>query len=226
MKKQSLKKLNEAFFAQFNSTHKFKKNRVILWPEAPPPGLFYIKSGYVRQYLISKNGKELTVNILKQEAYFPMIWALNNIPNIYVFESLTDITLLQAPRDKVVKQLENYPDLLYDLTKRTLSGLDGITRIMQTLVTGSAYEQIASVLLILAKRFGKSKNKKGVKIDIRLTHRLIGTLAGLSRESTSLEIEKLTKDKIISKKNGFILINNLEKLEEVSSANSADNIIL
>lgn len=223
---QTLGKLDENFFANFNKVVKFKKNKLILWPQVQPPGVFYVKSGFVRQYLISKNGKELTVNILKQQTYFPIIWALNNVENIYFFESLTDVTLLKAPREEVVKQLENHPDLLYDLTKRTLSGLDGVTRIMETLVTGNAYEQISSVLLVLARRFGKSTNKKGLVIDIRLTHRLIGTLAGLSRESTSLELEKLTKNKIISRKNGLIVVDNLEKLEEEASVNSIDEIIL
>jgi CRP-like cAMP-binding protein len=155
-----------------------------------------------------------------------MIWALNNIENIYFYESLTDVVLLKAPRDEVVKQLENHPDLLYDLTKRTLSGLDGITRIMETLLTGSAYEQIVYVILVLAKRFGKSTNKNQVLIEVPLTHRLIGTLAGLSRESTSVELGKLTKNKIISKKNRFIVIKNLKKLEQESLITSADNIIL
>lgn len=190
------------------------------------PGVFYVKSGFIRQYLISRNGKELTVNILKPETYFPMIWALNNVVNIYFYESLTDVTLLKAPREEVIKQLENHPDLLYDLTKRTLSGLDGITRIMETLLTGNAYEQIASVVLVLAKRFGKPTGNKEITIDIPLTHRLIGTLAGLSRESTSLELEKLTRNKIISKENGFILIKSMKKLEQESLINSAEHIIL
>jgi CRP/FNR family transcriptional regulator len=191
-----------------------------------PPGVFFVKSGFVRQYLISNDGKELTVNILKPETYFPIIWALNNVNNIYFYESLTDVTLLKAPKEEVVKQLENHPDLLFDLTKRTLSGLDGITRVMETLLTGNAHEQITSVILILAKRFGKPTIKKGIIIDIPLTHRLIGTLAGLSRETTSLELEKLTKNKIISRKNRFILVEDMEKLERESLIHSADNIIL
>lgn len=223
---QSLQKLDEVFFTQFNSVHKFKKSKLILWPEVQPSGVFYVKSGFVRQYLISNDGKEFTVNILKPETYFPMIWALNSITNIYFYESLTETTLIKAPKNEVIKQLENHPDLLYDLTKRILSGLDGVTKMMNTLITGNAYQQIASVILVLAKRFGKPTNKKEIIVDIPLTHRLIGTLAGLSRESTSLELEKLTKNKIISSRKRFIIIKNLEKLEKESLIKSVDNIIL
>jgi len=221
-----MQKLDEFFFTQFNSVHRFKKNQLIFWPDMQPPGVFYVKSGFIRQYLVSESGKELTVNILKPGTYFPMVWALNNTSNIYFYECLTQTILFKAPREKVVKQLEDNPDLLYDLTKRILSGLDGITKMMETLLTGNAYRQIAYVVLVLAKRFGKLINKKEVRIDVPLTHRLIGTLAGLSRESTSLELRKLTKKKIIAKKNGFMLIKNMEKLEKESQANSAENIIL
>src|ERR1035437_1957935 len=118
--KQPLEKLDENFFAQFKLAQKFKKNQLILGPAAEPSGIFYIKSGFVRLYLISEGGKELTLNIFKPGTYFSMIWALNNAPNIYFYESLTDVLLLKAPKNEVVKYIENNPSVLYDLTKRTL----------------------------------------------------------------------------------------------------------
>jgi CRP-like cAMP-binding protein len=222
--KHSFEKLDENFFAQFKTAQKFKKNQLILGPAAEPSGIFFVKSGFVRLYLISEGGKELTLNIFKPGTYFSMIWALNNVPNIYFYESLTDVLLLKAPKDEVVKYIENNPSVLYDLTKRTLRGLDGMTRLMEALLTGSAYQQIASVLLVLARRFGKEKNNNEIIIDLPLTHRIIGTLAGLSRESTSLELEKLTKDKIISQKDHLILVKDIKKLEDKSPIGFIEDI--
>ncbi len=153
--KSTLKKLDESFFVKYKTIQRYKKNQSIIGPGADPSGVFYLKSGFVRLYLISEDGKELTFNIFKPGTYFPMIWALNDTPNVFFFESLTDVLLLKAPRDEVVKHIEDNPDILYDLTKRTLNGLDGMTRLMEALLTGSAYQQIASVLLVLARRFGK-----------------------------------------------------------------------
>jgi CRP/FNR family cyclic AMP-dependent transcriptional regulator len=215
--KNGLQALDEEFFAKFKATQKFKKNQLIFGPGSEPSGVFFIKSGFVRIYTISESGKEITFNIFKPGAYFSMIWALNDTPNIYFYESLTDTLLLKAPKNEVVKQIESNPGLLYDLTKRTLNGLDGMTKLMEALLTGNAYQQIASVLLVLARRFGKNIGKDGeLIIDIPLTHRIIGTLASLSRESTSLELEKLTKAKIISQKDHLIVVKDLKKLEEKS----------
>jgi CRP/FNR family transcriptional regulator len=214
--KPSLQKLDEEFFSQFKSAQKFKKNQLIFGPGAEPSGIFYIKSGFVRLYVISESGKEITFNIFKPGNYFSMIWALNDTPNVYFFESLTDVLLLKAPKAEIVKYVENNPGILYDLTKRTLSGLDGMTKLMEALLTGSAYQQVASTLLVLARRFGKNGKNHKIIIDLPLTHRIIGTLAALSRESTSLELEKLIKTKIISQKNHMIVIEDIKKLEEKS----------
>lgn len=222
--KNPLEKLDENFFAKFKSAQKFKKNQLILSPLAEPSGIFYIKSGFVRLYLISESGKELTLNIFKPGTYFSMIWALNNVPNIYFYESLTDVILLKAPKDAVVKHIMDNPGVLFDLTKRTLSGLDGMTRLMEALLTGNAYQQIASVLLVLVRRFGKNEKNGGIIINLPLTHRVIGTITGLSRESTSLELEKLTKDKVISRKNHLITVKNLGKLEEKSPIGFVEDI--
>jgi CRP/FNR family transcriptional regulator, cyclic AMP receptor protein len=222
---QDLRKLDENFFAQFKASQKFKKNQLIFGPGAEPSGVFYVKSGFIRLYLISQDGKEITFNIMKPGSYFSMIWALNNVPNIYFYESLTDVELLKAPKTEVLKFVESNPGVLYDLTKRTLSGLDGMTRLMEALLTGSAYQQISSILLVLVRRFGKKKNAHEYIIDIPLTHRVIGTLAGLSRESTSIELGKLTKSKIISQTNHLIVVKNLKKLEEESPISYVENII-
>lgn len=215
MIKHPTPKLDEDFFIQFNKVLNLKKNQLVFGPTTEPSGIFYVKSGFVRQYLISSDGKEITFNILKPGSYFSMIWALNDVPNIYYYESLTNVQLLKAPKEEVVKYVESHPEILYDIAKRSLSGLDGMTRLMEALLTGNAYQQVASVLLVLARRFGRKKDG-GIVIGIPLTHRIIGTLAGLARESTSIELKKLSEDKIITQKDHLILIKNFDKLKESS----------
>jgi CRP/FNR family transcriptional regulator len=222
--KQPLEEIDENFFAQFKAVYQFKKNQLILGPTAEPSGIFYLKSGFVRLYLVSEGGKELTLNIFKPGAYFSMIWALNGTPNIYFYESLTDVILLKAPKEEVLKHIADNPAVLLDLTKRTLKGLDGMTRLMEALLTGNAYQQIASVLLVLARRFGKNGKGSELIIDLPLTHRIIGTIAGLSRESTSLELEKLTKASLISQKDHLIVVKDLKKLEEKSPISFIEEI--
>ena len=53
--------LDEEYFLGFGKARTYKKNQIIIMPEDEPEGVFYLKSGFVRLYLISKDGKELDI---------------------------------------------------------------------------------------------------------------------------------------------------------------------
>jgi CRP/FNR family transcriptional regulator len=220
----SLQKLDEAFFTKFNSLKKYKKGQIIIEPGTKLTGVYYLKSGFVRFFIISKEGKELTFNIFKPGSYFPMTWALTGSENIYFYECLTDAEITKAPKEDVIAFLKQNPEYLYDLAKRTLSGLEGLTKLMDALLSKNAYHQVCAIILMLAKRFGEERNKN-ISVALPLTHRLLGTLAGLSREATSRELEKLVKENIIEHNNQKLLIKNIKKLEEEFTEYSSENII-
>ena len=222
-KKTTNKNLDENFFAKFGPAKLYKKDQLIIEPGKEPAGVFFIKKGYVRLYTISKEGKEITYNIYKPGMYFPLIWALNQTHNIYFIEAITDTQVLKAPRDEVINVLKKNPDLLFILTQNAFSGLEGITKLMDSLLSKNAYRQICSILVTLTVRFGKVDGKKMI-IDVPLTHRVLGTLAGLSREATSRELEKLSKEKIISLTDHKITILNYKKLQEEFLSNASEHI--
>lgn len=222
--KKSPAVLNEDFFLKFNALKKYNKGQIILEPGEEPSGVFYLKSGFVRLYLISKDGKEITFNIFKPGSSFPMTWTFTDSPNIYFFECLTDTEILKAPKEKVIELIKQNPSTLFDITKRTLSGLEGLTKLMDALLSKNAYHQTCSVILMLASRFGERKNQV-ITVNIPLTHRILGTLAGLSREATSRELEKLVKENIIEHNNHKLVIKKINKLEKEFSTNAPDNVI-
>ena len=210
-------KPDEQFFSQFNHVQLYKKNEIILRPNEEPKEVYFLKKGYVRLYLLAQTGQEITFNIFKPGTYFSMIGAIGNLPNFYFFEALTDVTLFGAPHGELIKFIKNNPRFLFSLTKRAFIGLDGIVRLTQSLLTGKAPERVASILLVLARRFGKKMSNGNLVINLPLTHRILASLAGMTRETTSLELEKLKKKNIIAHVDHLFVIQNLKKIEEESS---------
>jgi CRP-like cAMP-binding protein len=201
---------------QFFSEYKligYKSKEVIIHQSDEPTGVYFLKSGFVKMNTILKNGNELTLNIFKPGSFFPMTWALADSPNNYVYQALTDVSLYKASRKGVVNFLKENPDVLYDLTKRVLSGLDGFLVNMTYLVIGGAASRVSSAIIVLSKRFGKVTRGRKITINIRLTHQDIANISGLTREATSVEISKLQKRKIILQTGGRIVIKDLEKLK-------------
>lgn len=205
----------EQLFSQF-SMREYKKGELILQPDESH-GAFFLKEGHVREYGISPQGVEVGLHIFVPGSYFPMMWVIADIPNRYYYEALTDVQLYNTPKDKVLVLLKENPDILFDLTKRAFMGLDKLTSRIEYLSYAKASEKVASILLYLARHFGEEKEKK-VYIKYKFTHREIGALAGITRETTSREWEKLEDKKLITYKNQYIVINDLEKLKEELSS--------
>lgn len=201
----------DAFFEKY-TPQVFPKSAILIRAGEAPKGIFYLKKGHVRQYVITQNGEEMTLHMYKPGAFFPMSWAFNENPNLYYFESMSEVEVLVAPKDAVLVFVKKEPDILFDLAKRVFSGLDGILTRMEQLMSGNARARLITILVISAKRFGEVR-KNGIVIHLKLTHQDLASLAGLSRETVSREMMQLKEKKLIGYTASTITIYNLQNLE-------------
>ncbi len=202
------------FFKQYKLIEYQAKETIVNMLEEPT-GIYYVSQGFVKMNTLLANGNEFTVNILKPGSYFPLIWGLAKVQNNFLFQTTTKAFLYKAPRKDFVLFIEKNSDILLELNKRILSGMDGMLTNILHLFFGSAESRVASVLLLSSKRFGVKKGEK-IILKIRLTHQDIANLAGLTRETSSIEIGKLTKNKIIARNGGYLQIIDMDKLIDLS----------
>jgi len=191
----------------------YKRKEVILRPEDVPSGVFILKKGFVRLYTISESGEELTLVIFKSGDFFPILWAISGAPSVQYLEAMTDVEVGRVPKEKFVEFLKNNPEVEFEVLSKVSVRLEGLLERIEYLVFGSAYQKIASILVICGERFGEKKDSK-ILIKLILTHRDIANLVGLTRETTSLEIKKLERKGIISHQGRLILIKNIKKLQK------------
>lgn len=202
----------ESFFAQFKVIH-FKKNETVLRADSVPQGVFYLKKGHVRLYLISEDGVEFTVIIYKAGDIFPLRWALNGSSNIYYFEALSEVDVYSASKIDFNEFLKKNPNMLLEVTKQALFDYGVLIYRMQHIVFGNAYAKVASIILTAAKQFGEKKGA-GMSVPIRLTHQQIALSAGITRETASIEIKRMEKKGIIEYNGRMMEVNDIQKLEE------------
>lgn len=211
MDKDVQKKL-EAFFSQYKPLY-YNKGDVLVRAEDPLFGIYLLKKGYIRQYVVSEDGDEITINIFRPVSFIPMMLALGEVENKYFFEAAGPVEVWRAPVDKVIKFVKSEPEVLYDLAKRFAQGLNGISQRLETIMFENAKQRVDSLLLYLAKRFGE-KEGRSIVIDLNLTHKDISAWVNLTRETVSRQIEKLEKEGTISYSNHFIVVKNLSKLQK------------
>jgi CRP-like cAMP-binding protein len=210
----------DTYFANAKKLN-YKKGEVIIRADDEPAGVFYINDGYVRSYSITEDGRELTVNIFKPGSYFPLTWAIADVPNTYFYEAMTGLEVSKVAKEEVIKMVKADNELLYDLTKRLLIGLSGLVVRMEYLFMGSAYNKVASAVLLMARRFGKETDD-GVLITLHFTHQDIASLAGITRETATLEIQNLEKNGLIKRGVHTFVVCDIDRLRDESYISSED----
>lgn len=210
-----IQKLNE-FFSKFKTYH-YKKGDVILRGGDDPQGVYLISKGYVRAYSVSKEGEELTLIVFKPEDFFPMPWVFNDKQNLHYFEAITALDLWRCPKEEFIAFLKSNPEILFELTSHIVLRFSGILQRMEYLAFGNAFQKVASILMICAERFGE-KGENGIFIPIPLAHKDLAMFVGMTRETVSIEVKKLERKGIISYKNRFIVVKDMEKLRSESLA--------
>lgn len=203
----------DEYFAKFKLTS-YKKGVTLIFLAEEPTSVFYLKEGFVKMNTVLANGQELTLNIYKPGSLFPMFWALGEVPNNYAFETMTNVSLYKISRKEIVDFLKENPGVALDLIKRILSGVDGLLTNYNHLLIGNSNTRVASAFLIAAKRFSQKTKDGKTLISLKLTHQDIANLAGISRETASIAIEKLSKDKIIKQVKRMFVILDMDKLHQ------------
>ncbi len=201
----------DTFFSQ-HKLHLIKKGEIIIRAQEDPTGIFYLTSGVVKEYLISKKGEELVVNVFKPYSFFPMSYAVNNTRNNYYFEAVNDCQLRRAPKADVLAFVQENADIMYDLLARVYSGTDGMMVRMAYLMGGSAYERLVSELVIQLERFGEKNSFGGSFLSV--SEKDLAALTGMTRETVSRELKILKDKNLVSFNRNFLVVEDIDKLKE------------
>lgn len=191
----------------------YKKRTTILRSDDTPSGIYYIKKGFVRQYLLSKDGQEFTTVIYKPGDLFPIRWAITSTPLRSYFEAFTPVELWRVSREQFLDFMRSQTDVYFKIVSRILNRLDAMVERMEHLAFGNAAAKVASVLLIATERFGKRASKVFI-LPLPLTHKDIASMLGMSRETVSIEVKDLERKGIIGYRKKLIVVKNMKKLRE------------
>ncbi len=191
----------------------FKRGQVVIRPEDKIDNIYFIEKGFVRFYFLSDEGKELTFLIYKPGYFFPVLYAFFGEKTRYYFEALTPLVLRRAPRETFTNIVSTNNALSLSVSKEIILRMQGILSKMELLTLGTAYQNTAFTLLICAQEFGKRK-KNSIVLNFPLAHKDIASMAGVTRETVSIEMKKLQKQGLISYKRNHIIIKNIDNFKK------------
>lgn len=211
---EKIKKQLVAFFNKYKLI-KYKKGQILFKPGEKIPGILFDKNGYVRVYTVSKEGKEITLPMLKPLFFCSLIDALLGKENKYYIEAISPVELWMAPESDFMNFIKQDPELYDKMTKSMLNDFMDLTNNVQQLVFGDAYTKIASLIYSMSEKFGETKGKE-TTIGFNTPHRMLASMTGLTRETVTLQILKLQKEGYLYNKGRRIVVKNMEKLKEIA----------
>lgn len=202
----------ESFFTS-HSKITIRKKDMLITAGQEPEFMYFLEKGTIRMFGTSAAGDILFLHVFKPGSFLPMLSVYSNIPNVYSFEALTPCVLYKAPREELLTYLDQHPKLLAEFTKRMLVGVNGVLSRMQQLVFDTAYSRTVSLLLYFARGYGET-GESGVVVALPFAHKDVAAWIGSTRETASLQMEKLKHMKLISYTRQQLVIPDIAKLEK------------
>lgn len=179
--------------------HRFGPKEPILYQGEAPKSVYFIKKGIVKAYDIGDNGDEKTVALAAQGEFIPLAWVFYKSPvSLYYYVAFSTVEAYIMQRDKVRQLIDNDKELSKQMFDFYIGLYAGALQQVNALEQSKGSAKILYMLQHLMMRFGTRLNGDKFIIPLRLTHQDIASMTGLTRETTSGELNRLKKKGVIS----------------------------
>jgi CRP/FNR family transcriptional regulator len=198
-------------FRQQGSRYTYKKGEFIIRPGEIPSGVFYIETGLVKAYDITKYGEENLLIIRRDGEIFPLIWAITGQERQVIYEAIGPTAVWEINRARFLEHITAHTDSLAPLLEMTLEMYRIHSERILNLEYRSVRERLISFLLTMSHRFGK-KTPEGLLINVPLRHQDIASSINASRETTTRELTALERKELLTNRQSLITLVDLNKL--------------
>lgn len=200
-------------FLEHGVQYSYRKGEFIIRPGENASGIFYIESGLVKAYDITKYGEENMLIIRKQDEIFPLIWAVTGQDRHIIYEAMVPTVVRLVKKKAFADFVESNPDALTDLLDTAIE----MYRIHSERILNMGYrnvrERLVSFLLTTASRFGIKTEEGYTLLNVPLRHQDIGSSISASRETVGREFQALERKGLVKTVDGYITLCDVEGLQ-------------
>ena len=209
------RQLLETFFRAHTRVD-YKKGETIVRPQDDPSGIYFLDSGFVKAYNITKYGEENLLLIRGAGSIFPLIWAFTGEHGQVSYEAMDKTVLWRASRNDYLDFLRRNKEILPIVLDMAIEAYMLSSERVMTLSYRTARERIISFLLNHSKRFGiLNDDGDATTIYAPLRQSDIASSVNATRETTSRELNTMKKKGLIGIDGHKIVLLQEEKLRDM-----------
>ena len=185
--------------------------------------MHFVVSGSVKVSRVGYGGEEQVVGFRTAGDLFPEPWAFGltaiTIYN-YTAAELSEIALMD--KDAFEQYLVQNPSVKDTCFNHILKSYMGA--MLQVTALGQSYatDKLTMVLYYLMLKYGKEKAPGEYWVAVKLSHMVIASLTGLSRETVTTELGRLRRKGIIEYETGKLMIRRKALTDKLNDAGFAD----
>ena len=203
-----------------------KKRTILLYQGEIPRTAHIVKSGVIKMYSVNNAGEEQIVSFQTEGDIFPAPWVFSKVnASLYYYEAITDCEILTVPRQEMLALLDKDEKLMKSAFEYFVNNYTGLLMRITALEQARAIEKILFTLYYLMSRYGKEVKPGIFQVRLSLTHSIIASLVGLTRETTATELNKLRRRGILTYTTHEYNIDK-EKLERFLGEDSFKDLML
>lgn len=171
----------------------YGQSRIIFMEGEPGEALFFVKSGRVKIFKLSEDGREQILDIMRAGDIFAAVAFLDGGPYPASAEALEDARIALIRNQDFERLIEDYPRIAIKVLKVLAGRLRRAHDQVTDLALKDTHGRMASMLLKLADQHG-IRTPDGVLMDLALTHQQLASLIGTSRETVTRILRKFRHD--------------------------------
>ncbi|RJQ43701.1 MAG: Crp/Fnr family transcriptional regulator [Nitrospiraceae bacterium] len=175
-------------------TKKFQKNDTLFLEDDPVHSLFVVKTGRIKLFKTSFNGKELIIKIMRPDEYFCCAPVYCDKVHPVSAAALEDSEILVIPVKDFKAMLNSS---VSETGLRIISGLCSRIKYLSGLLEDISFKDVEHRILMLLLRLAEEKAPEADIVLLTITHQDIAAMTGTVRVVVSRTMSKLKKEKII-----------------------------
>jgi len=172
---------------------RFSKNEVILHEEDTHEYMYIILSGKVKVIQMTEDGKEILLAIHQAGELFGEMSLIDGKTSPATVVATEDCTVNIISKKEFYSSIHTQKKILDNLLQILCSRLRESWGTIQMLNLKNASERIKILFFMLSNKYGKT-TAEGITLHIKLTHKDIAEMSGMTRETVTRVIDKWQKD--------------------------------
>lgn len=173
------------------------KSQYILHPGDMPADMYILKSGVVKMCETSARGEKI-LHLLRQNAVMPLAFFSGKDQAIrWAYMTLTDCEVFVLPYERIVKQMGQDSELSLNLMHWFSQEVHELLVRLSSMEQTTVKDKVLAALRFLAERHATAVRGGWRRVTFPVSHQLIANMVGVSRESVTMSIGDLQKERIV-----------------------------